>query len=313
MKNEILESLPLYLRIEIEENIIRKDWSQEELAKLQQRLADEFGKHRQVGRRTDIDKTSAKNFAEVDNRVLNAVGSVFKESGELVRQRLKVARMKPELLQEVDSGRRTITNVYNQVRVEENIRHLKPTPIPSGIFNVIYADPGWKYDNKITGGSMISGASQRYLTEDVGQIKNHPISKQIANDAICFLWCTTPMKIEALEVLVAWGFTYKTTLYWDKQPEKTAFKLGYWFNNGVEELLVGVRGKVKAFGMKDQNNIIHERATKHSEKPEIFRKIVERAAKAGLPYVKHNMIELYARTTAPGWQSNGNQLIKKQK
>lgn len=37
-------------------------------------------------------------------------------------------------------------------------------------YNIIYADPPWSFNNKKTGGSMSSGASQKYDTMEMYQM-----------------------------------------------------------------------------------------------------------------------------------------------
>ncbi|KXB08076.1 hypothetical protein AKJ58_00990 [candidate division MSBL1 archaeon SCGC-AAA385D11] len=91
-----IKKLPLDSQIEIYENIVRKDYTQVELAKIQSELKDEFSKHTEQGRRTDLeDGTSAKNFAEV-KRVSDMVGGIFGESGRTVEKRVSVYKQAKE-------------------------------------------------------------------------------------------------------------------------------------------------------------------------------------------------------------------------
>lgn len=205
-----------------------------------------------------------------------------------------------------------VDRTYNEIRTREKLKNMARVEIPPGTYNVIVRDPGWNYDNKITGGSMSSGASQKYMTEDVHKIIIDPITDHIARDAVMFLWVTTPMQNEAMQVVTGTGFTYKTKIYWDKMAEETGKKAGYWFNNTMEELWVCVRGNVRAFGMKKQQNVIHIRATDHSVKPDVFMDIIDDAASRGLPHVHLNKIELNARRMRKGWTCIGNEFGCKQ-
>ena len=95
-------------------------------------------------------------------------------------------------------------------------------------YDVILADPPWAYRNKRTGGSMISGASQKYPTMSVEEICALPIGEIAARDSVLFLWVTTPMMEEGLQVMRAWRFKYKTKIYWRKIM---SLGMGFWFNS----------------------------------------------------------------------------------
>lgn len=60
-----------------------------------------------------------------------------------------------------------------------------------------------------------------------------------ADNAVLFLWATAPKLKEALEVMEAWGFEYRTNAVWDKE----IIGMGYWFRGQHELLLVGVKGE----------------------------------------------------------------------
>jgi len=151
-------------------------------------------------------------------------------------------------------------------------------------YKVIYADPPWSYRNKKTGGSMKSGSSQKYYTMSLEEIKSLPVSTVADKDSVLFLWATVPLLPEALEVLNAWGYHYKTSLFWRKIM---SLGMGFWFRGQVEILLMGVKGKVKAFRIQ-KANIIQAKVSKHSQKPDEFRKLIE---ETGLD----PKIELFAR------------------
>lgn len=166
------------------------------------------------------------------------------------------------------------------------------------VYNVLLADPPWEYSNRNTGGSMKSGAAQQYPTLDLETIKRmwrilHPL--YAPGGCVLFLWATTPLKFEAGEVMRAWGFEYKTTVYWDKDR----MGMGFWLRGQVEELLVGVRGDVKPFRLQEPN-IIREKPMKHSRKPEESYRMIQRA----LPYARR--LELFATEKRRGWDSWGN-------
>ena len=115
-----------------------------------------------------------------------------------------------------------------------------------------------------------------------------------AADCVLFLWATAPMLPQAIEVLEAWSFTYKTCAVWGKDRIGT----GYWFRNKHEILLVGTRGHIPAPAMGTQwSSLILAPVGRHSEKPEAFSEMIESYFPT-LPKV-----ELHARgvVSRPGW------------
>src|ERR1700730_4057031 len=59
-----------------------------------------------------------------------------------------------------------------------------------------------------------------------------------AENCALFLRATAPMLLQALAVMAAWGFAYKSHSVWIKPKIGT----GYWFRNKHEVLLVGTKG-----------------------------------------------------------------------
>ena len=99
---------------------------------------------------------------------------------------------------------------------------------------------------------------------------------------------------QALEVMKSWQFEYKSHAIWAKDHMGT----GYWFRNQHELLLVGTRGHVPAPAMGTQwPTLIHALVRRHSEKPEVFRDMID----CYFPTLPK--IELHARGAVlrPGW------------
>ncbi len=145
---------------------------------------------------------------------------------------------------------------------------------------------------------MKSGAAQKYETMTLEEIESMPIAEELAEkDSALFLWATVPLLPEALRVMKAWGFNYKTVLFWDKKR----FGTGYWYRGQVEMLLFGTRGKVKAFRVPERN-LFSDKSTVHSRKPAYYRELIERS----WPDVRR--IELFARRAPDeAWDVWGNE------
>ena len=176
-----------------------------------------------------------------------------------------------------------------------------PTPTRIGPpYEIIYADPGWQFRNKKTGGSHKSGAVQQYTVSSQETLCALPISTLADNNCALFLWATVPMLPEALEVLDAWGFKFKTALFWNKER----YGLGWWFRGQVEILMLGIKGKVKAFRCQERN-INHQKSEGHSRKPTYYRDLIVQATTGILDGPR---IELFSRDVdLPGWDYWGNE------
>ena len=107
---------------------------------------------------------------------------------------------------------------------------------------MILADPEWRFEPWSRETGMDRAADNHYPTSDFALIKTREIASIAAADSVLFLWATAPMLLQALEVMRAWGFAYKTQAMWAKDRIGT----GYWFRNKHELLLVGTRGDVPA-------------------------------------------------------------------
>lgn len=173
--------------------------------------------------------------------------------------------------------------------------------LPNKKYKIIYADPPWSYDNKKTGGSMKSGAKNKYPTMSLDEIKNLLIEEISDKNCVLFLWATVPLLPEAFEVMNAWKFKYKTSLFWRKIM---SLGMGFWFRGQVEILLMGIKGKVKAFRCQ-KRNFIQSKVRKHSQKPDHFYGLIESLN-------INPKIELFARNRREGWDCWGNEVPKEE-
>ena len=164
-------------------------------------------------------------------------------------------------------------------------------------YELLYADPPWQYRNTTTGRNNTAGAAAKYKTMSLEKICALPIADIAQKDAALFLWCTTPLMPYGFEVLDAWGFNYKTSIYWRKIMSQG---LGNWFRGQVEVLLVGVRGGLKAFHCQ-KANFIQTRVGKHSQKPREIYGLLESLN-------LNPKIELFARERRQGWDAWGDEL-----
>ena len=177
-------------------------------------------------------------------------------------------------------------------------------PFPDKKYNIIYADPAWSFKTYSDKGKGKS-PDNHYSVMSLKDIKDLPL-KNIANDdCILFLWVTFPLLKEGFEVIDAWGFTYKTVAFnWVKKnkiKDSWFWGLGYWTRSNSDLCLLATKGNIKRKSAS-VHQIIDTPIEKHSKKPDIVKeKITELVG--DLP-----RIELFARETADGWDSWGNEI-----
>lgn len=175
-------------------------------------------------------------------------------------------------------------------------KSLPPTPIPPGKFRIIYADPPWSYSDKLIKG--YGAAEHHYPAMSLEELCAMPVAGRVADDAVLFLWATSPMLEEAFQVIKAWGFTYVTSFVWDKVKHN----FGHYNSVRHEFLLIATRGSCTPDADKLFDSVqTIERSARHSEKPEEFRKIIETL------YTHGAKLELFARAKHKGWAVFGNQ------
>ena len=162
-------------------------------------------------------------------------------------------------------------------------------------YQVIYTDPAWKYDFAETDSRKIEN---QYPTMELEEIKNLPINEIADTNCVLYLWATAPKLIEALEVIKAWGFEYKTHAIWDKG----VIGMGYWFRGQHELLIVATKGTVSP-PMQNirKSSVLKYNRNAHSKKPDAVRQLIS------LWFPKENKVELFARQRFQGWDVWGNE------
>ena len=171
---------------------------------------------------------------------------------------------------------------------------MSKTNMPTGEFGVIYADPPWEYDDSAV---PRGGVDNHYVTMSLAEIKQLDVPS--ADDSILYLWCTVTHMPEALDVMQAWGFEYKTQAVWDKQD----MGVGYWFRGQHELLLVGVKGDVHPPKQQHRrSSVFNEQRTEHSSKPKKVRSHIEQA------HPDADKLELFSRNNRVGWEVFGDEV-----
>jgi N6-adenosine-specific RNA methylase IME4 len=168
--------------------------------------------------------------------------------------------------------------------------------LPAGLFDVLYVDPPWRYEHPVTERDSIEA---HYPTLALEEICALPIADIAADDAVLFLWTTNPKLAEAIKVIEAWGFDYRTNLTWVKDW----IGMGYWLRQRHELLLIAKRGEPPVPAEEDRPDSVLEAPRRaHSEKPEQVYELIEAM------YPNARRVELFAREVREGWTSWGNEV-----
>ncbi|MFO1433444.1 MAG: MT-A70 family methyltransferase [Candidatus Competibacteraceae bacterium] len=174
-------------------------------------------------------------------------------------------------------------------------------------YATILVDPPWQFQNRT--GKMAPEHKRllRYPTLELQEIMQLPVARLAAAQSHLYLWIPNALLMEGLEVMRAWGFTYKTNLVWykirkDGGPDGRG--VGFYFRNVTELILFGVRGSMRTLQPgRTQVNLFLTRKREHSRKPDELYPIIE-ACSPG-PY-----LELFARFRRKGWDQWGNEDVE---
>lgn len=201
---------------------------------------------------------------------------------------------------------------------------------PAGGFGLIMADPPWSYEMRSEKGYAKAPEAQ-YRTMDLAAIKALPVEALAAPDCLLWLWAVNPQLPQALELIAAWGFTFKTAGTWLKRSKhgKVSFGTGYILRSANEPFLIATRGAPKTtrgtrsavvsgkitelYDMlaEDTGDLwprvcitLDAVAREHSRKPdEAFRACEELMPEA-------RKLELFSRTDREGWTAWGDEVGK---
>ncbi len=174
-------------------------------------------------------------------------------------------------------------------------------------YRVIYADPPWTFSTYSRKGKGRS-AEAYYDCMTLPEIKALPVAEWAADDCALLLWTTDPLLPTALEVIRAWGFTYKTVgFYWaklNKSADPTLYReasfftgLGFWTRANPELCLLATRGHPHR-RRADVKKLIVSPRREHSRKPDEAYQRIETLCEG--PY-----LEMFARVSRPGWDQWG--------
>ncbi len=259
-------------------------------AKKQPRTSTGFAE--KPGARTQCSRTSGEPATK-------AKATSSKTNAGAVKRGDAIASNHPDLAEDVRLGRKKPAAAHREAKKREAVD--KAGNLPKGKHLVIYADPPWKYGDaqavKGDYGTGTGAAAGHYAPMTMAELKALDVKSLAAENSVLFLWATSPLLPEALTLASAWGFKYKAMFVWDKVKHN----MGHYNSVRHEMLLICTKGSCTPQVSKLFDSVQAIERTKHSEKPEQFRKIIETL------YPKGRRIELFARKKTKGWKAWGNE------
>ena len=242
---------------------------------------------------------SVPPLAKTTHKTKAAAVAMSKTNAGAVSRGDKLAKTRPDLAAAVRMGKMRPAEAHRQMRKAEV--SSKSKKLPDGKYVVIYADPPWNYNDALAykpEGHLAGAASMHYPTMPLSDLKALPVSDLAAENSVLFLWATCPLLEDALDLARAWGFKYKAQFVWDKIKHN----MGHYNSVRHELLLICTKGSATPENVKLFDSVQSIERTKHSEKPEEFRDIINTLYPSG------KKIELFRRGEKPnGWEVWGNE------
>ncbi len=170
-------------------------------------------------------------------------------------------------------------------------------------YNVILADFPWSYSDKASAGKR--GVDYKYSTMSMRDLSQMRIRDLAAENCALFLWATSPLMPEAIDLMRSYGFKYKNIAFTWVKTNKKAKTLFWGMGNTTracaEFVLLGLRGKVPRVSA-GVHSVVMDPVGKHSEKPESVRDRIVQL------YGDVPRLELFARSKCEGWDQTGLEL-----
>lgn len=254
----------------------------------------DYGEHKALCASVGLNYNTAKVYAYVCNQIGRRLPNLAFDHHQTVAA-MEPAEQKKWLDKalEGEGGKKWSTG---KLRAELRRARLGTVPTLKGVYRVIYADPPWDYGNR--GLDDYGHADRHYTSMSIDELCAMDVRGHVTDDAVLFLWVTSPLLDECWPVIEAWGFEYKTSFVWDKIRHNH----GHYNSVRHEFLLVCTRGSCTPEINKLYDSVVQvERSGKHSEKPQEFYDIIATLYPSG------NRIELFARNEHKGWAVWGNE------
>lgn len=213
-----------------------------------------------------------------------------RENDDIVSRSFVLEKVKAQKRE--DLRRQRDESISEQIENPKSDRHVDIFTTAKK-YRVIYADPPWSYNDK-QNIEMLGGAEKHYTTMPLKDICELPVPA--ADNAVLFLWVTSPMLEDAFKVINAWGFRYKSSFVWDK----VAHNMGHYNSVRHEFLLIATKGSCTPDVKRLFDSVVSIERSEHSRKPREFRDMIDTL------YPNGERLEMFAREAPEGWDVWGN-------
>ena len=231
--------------------------------------------------------------------VSSSVDSLLRNKDLSFNHHKEVAKLPPEkqetYLKRASEEKLSVRNLREEVR-KDKVTFQENVKLPNDKYDLVYADPPWQYGNSLP--NYVTTPADYYPLMSIDEICAMPIKNMVNDNAVLFLWVTSPILEEAFQVVKAWGFKYKTSFIWDKIKHN----MGHYSSVRHEILLLCIRGSYPLHNVKLYDSVLSLERTAHSKKPEYYYEMIEDI------YCNAKKIELFSRMKRNNWDNYGNQI-----
>jgi N6-adenosine-specific RNA methylase IME4 len=291
-----LALLPFELQAQIAENLYRKDFLPSEI--------DAIRRSAQPAEKAAAKERMRQGGGDPKNRVgkvatpakardtLGAFAGMSGRTVEKIAEIVEAAEAEPEkfgdLVAEMDRTGK-VDGAYRKLKQKrDEQKRLAVQPVV-GRHRTIVVDPPWDHE----GLSVAGRGRPTYAVMTNAELLALPVATWADDECHLYLWTTNNFLLRAGELVQAWGFEYKTVLTW----VKPRFGLGSYFRSSTEQCLFAVKGAMTT-RVNDIPTHFEAPLGRHSEKPDAFYSIVQRAS-----YPSY--LDVFARRARDGWSAWG--------
>lgn len=233
---------------------------------------------------------------DVASRVGLGSGRTYERGRKVLEKAEAIA---PDVANRMSTGDLTVREAAKELRQAAKalrVEEIAATPVAEipaeQTFPILLVDPPWRYEDA----EPTRAIENHYPTMSAADLADMDVPA--ADDAVLFMWTTSPKLREAFALLDAWGFEYRTCLVWVKDR----IGMGYYARQRHELLLVAKTGALPVPDPQNRpDSVIEAPRGVHSAKPDVVYELIERM------YPGYRYCELFARATRDGWTSWGNQ------
>jgi len=207
-----------------------------------------------------------------------------------------------------DYSLKNVAHLRRLSKRSEATPHAVLPPLPDARYDIAYVDPPWFYYGSPT---KDAAAGKHYPLMSLDELAAIDVRRILNKRAAAFLWATCPRLQFAIKLIEAWGLHYRGVAYvWVKVNKRGEIIAGQGvmptFTKPTTELLlvattIPTGRPFPILDLAQPQVVLHPRGA-HSEKPQIFRRLIERLCG------DRSRIELFARTRVPNWDAWGAEL-----